>query len=217
MKFALHYDGPLPSAGNKPKKAAVWRIRKHFHPQLVDLWASHPALIELSENTQFPVSGGALIQRHHSNPGPITPPFLLNHALLNSQGIIELCEPIDKNGIKFLPLVRESFALHAGINIHFLRKEAPGSVYQGGDLDGRIKTLIDALTMPQHPENMIKDPACPPITYCLLENDHMISGINVESERLLNATTEDKSYVRLTIEVDVRVRQAMIYNQSFLG
>lgn len=44
----------------------------------------------------------------------------------------------------------------------------------------------------------------------------MISGLQVESERLLTGDDHPKDYVRIIIEVDVRVRQAMIYNQLFL-
>ena len=45
----------------------------------------------------------------------------------------------------------------------------------------------------------------------------MVSGFEIESERLLGDQSNAADYVRLTIEVDVRVRQATIYNQSFLG
>ncbi len=43
-----------------------------------------------------------------------------------------------------------------------------------------------------------------------MEDDSMISGLNVESERLLGADNLPPDYAKLTIEVDVRVRQAMI-------
>ena len=113
----------------------------------------------------------------------------------------------------------KSFALHCGLNIRFLRKEPPGKVYQGGDLDGRMKTLIDALTMPQHVEQVldqnISTEAQP--LHCLLEEDSMISGLEIESERLLGNSNNAGDYVKLTIHVDVRVRQTMVYNQSFLG
>jgi hypothetical protein len=66
--------------------------------------------------------------------------------------IIDLYESIQKHGAWFRPLVRESYALHCGLKIRFLRHEPPGKIYQGGDLDNRIKTLVDALTMPQHIE-----------------------------------------------------------------
>ena len=114
--------------------------------------------------------------------------------------------------------MRDSYALHCGLDILFLRKEQPGKVYQGGDLDGRIKTIVNSLTMPQHLEQVIEktttklDPV-----YCLLEDDSLVSGVHVESERLLTDQNHSKNYVKLVIEVDIRVRQATIYNHSFLG
>jgi hypothetical protein len=98
-----------------------------------------------------------------------------------------------------------------------MRKEPPGGVYQGGDIDGRIKTLLDALAMPQHLEQVPFDPDAPNPTHCLLEDDSMVSGLDVQTERLLTDQNHPKDYVRLVIQVDVRVRQATIYNQSFLG
>jgi len=137
---------------------------------------------------------------------------------IGSREILDLCEPIEKHGAWFRPLVRESYALHCGLDILFLRQEQPGKVYQGGDLDGRIKTIVDSLTMPQHLEQVIEKTttkAAP--LYCLMEDDSLVSGVHVESERLLTDQNHPKDYVKLVIEVDVRVRQATIYNQSFLG
>ena len=71
--------------------------------------------------------------------------------------IINLRVPIGVGGRIFQPLVRESFALKCGLDILFLRQESPGKVYQGGDLDNRIKTLLDALSVPQAPEHVVKD------------------------------------------------------------
>jgi hypothetical protein len=118
---------------------------------------------------------------------------------------------------KFFPLVRETFALHCGLKILFLRREPPGKVYQGGDMDGRIKTLLDALAMPQHREQVFPTDAPDDPIYCLLEDDSMISGIHVETERLLGMSNQAADYAKLTIEVEVRVRQATVYNQPFLG
>jgi hypothetical protein len=100
----------------------------------------------------------------------------------------------------------------------FSSKEPPGKVYQGGDIDGRMKTLVDALTMPRHVEQVLDNTSSQlqPI-YCLLEEDSLVSGLEIESERLLGDQDSLKDWVRLMIEVDVRVRQATIYNQSFLG
>ena len=63
----------------------------------------------------------------------------------------------------------------------------------------------------------MSDPGALGTLHCLLEDDSLISGLHVESERLLGATDLPKDYAKLTIEVDIRVRQATIYNQSFLG
>jgi hypothetical protein len=143
MKFTLTYDGPLPSSGNKPKNEDKWRIRKELHPQLTDLWDNHPALREVECSRHFPKTGGAsLTQGHHQHPGPVFPAVQM---IPGGRGeILDLCEPIGKHGAWFRPLVRESYALHCGLKILFLRKEPPGKVYQGGDIDGRIKTIVDA-------------------------------------------------------------------------
>ena len=213
MKFTLTYDGPLPASANKSKNEAKWNIRQALNPQLKDLWSSHPALRELENNRHFPKKGGAtLTQVHHLHPGPIT-----NHPLTpnvaGEKEILDLCEPIDKHGAWFKPLVRESYALHCGLKITFLRQEPPGRVYQSGDLDGRMKTLLDALAMPQHKEQILgKATKFDPI-FCLLEDDALVSGLQIESERLLTNKSNPPDYVRLNIKVDVRVRQAMIYNQ----
>jgi hypothetical protein len=209
MKFTLTYDGRLPPSANKPKVKAVWEIRKAFHPQMVDLWSSHPGLLVAEAERWFPKSGGFQIVGHHSQPQPVP------HR--NTQTSVDLCETITKYGRQFRPLVRESHLLHCGLKISFLRKEPPGRVYQGGDLDGRIKTLLDALAMPENKEQVRKDALAPDLTYCLLEDDSLVSGIQVESERLLTDQDHPKDYVRVNIEVDVRVRYATVYNQSFLG
>jgi hypothetical protein len=217
MKFTLTYDGSLPASANQAKNQAKWDIRLAFAPQLKDLWGSHPALRTVWEDRHYPKKGGAtLTQVHHLHPGPAT-----NHPrVLNAGGpidLLDLCEPIDKHGAWFRPLVRESYALHCGLKVTFLRQEAPGKVYQAGDLDGRMKTLLDALAMPQHKEQILgKATKFDPI-FCLLEDDNLISGLQIESERLLTDKSNPQDYVRLNIEVDVRVRQATIYNQSFLS
>lgn len=219
MKFNLTYKGRLPSAGNKPKPAAAWEVRAQFHPQLVDLWKNHPSLQFVNENRHFPKTGGAsLLQGHHLYPTALEPLAREQQIGRQRPEILDLCEEINKFGHEFRPLVRETYALHCGLKILFLRHEPPGRVYNGGDIDGRIKTLLDGLAMPQHKEQVEAAPSgSPSLVYCLLEDDSMISGLNVESERLWGARDQSKDYVELTIEVDVRVKQATIYNQSFLG
>jgi hypothetical protein len=158
VKFTLTYDGPLPPSANKPKSQEKWDIRKSFAPQLEDLWSSHPALIHIEKNERYFFTGNmgsSLHQRHHSDPGPLVMSEQ-NKARADDgePNVMDLCRPIEKHGAWFRPLMRDSFALHCGLKILFLRKEPPGKVYQGGDIDGRMKTLLDSLAMPQNVEQI---------------------------------------------------------------
>jgi hypothetical protein len=216
MKFTLTFDGFLPPSANKPKNEDKWTIRNQLSPQFKDLWSSHPALIEVEANRHFPKTGGTTLrQTHHLYPGPIEVAEWT--ASSKPSEILDLCEPIEKHGAWFRPLIRESYALHCGLKIIFLRQEPPGKVYQGGDIDGRIKTLLDGLTMPQHKEQVLATASKMDPIYCLLEDDSLVSGLDVESERLLTDKHNSVNFVRLIIQVDVRVKRAIIYNLSFLG
>ena len=45
MRLTLTYDGPLHSATNKdPRTAEKNAIRRKLHPQLHDVWLTHPAV-----------------------------------------------------------------------------------------------------------------------------------------------------------------------------
>jgi hypothetical protein len=211
MKFTLTYDGEL-RANGKPKHK--WEMRKHFHPQLAELWKISPALRYVSSNKWVARKGpfGKPVIHHSAeveNPNDLPP---------STDGDwLDICAPIAVGNRTFVPLVRDTLALQCGLKILFLRKEEPGNlIYQGGDVDNRMKTLLDALSMP-NADQLINDPAADEPLYCLLENDRMISGCSIETQRLLSRPNASKHDVRLIIEVDVRVTQARAYNQSFLG
>jgi len=129
---------------------------------------------------------------------------------------MDLCSPIVVAGRYFQPLVRDTYALQCGLDITFLRKEDPGRIYQGGDLDNRLKTLLDALSVPNEQQIVNDDATSDPI-FCLMENDRLLSSLNVRTRRLLGAQNVTKHQVSLTIEVDVQVAQSRLYNQPFLG
>lgn len=89
-------------------------------------------------------------------------------------------------------------------------------VLQGGDVDNRIKTLFDALRMPDadvadnYPQSF--DPL-----YCLLESDTLISGFDVDTGRLLMPQTVRANEVHLVIEVTVRVLKLGSWNVCLMG
>jgi len=62
-----------------------------------------------------------------------------------------------------------------------------------------MKTLIDALTMPQHIEQVLEKTTTTKFEplYCLLEDDSMISGLKIESERLLGDYSQTADFVKL--------------------
>ena len=108
--------------------------------------------------------------------------------------IFELC------GFTFAPLVSEKLSHVARLDITLLSPEEPGrTVTQGGDLDNRVKTLLDALRMPKVKDEIPNDdaPADGEVPfYCLLEDDNLISGITIVGDRLL-CPVLDRSHVFL--------------------
>jgi hypothetical protein len=107
-------------------------------------------------------------------------------------------------GFNFLPLVVEGRSEVAEINIQMLRPTPPGFIVgYGGDIDNRIKTLLDSFRMPKHVSELPKDDepqdAEDPF-YCLLEDDKLITKLCVSTGRLLVPAEEDSS-VHLTIDV----------------
>lgn len=75
MKFTLTYDGELPSSGNGSKKLEKkWEIRKHFHPQLVELWNVKPALKQLQKHGCTMIKGRhvySFLESHHEHDDEI--------------------------------------------------------------------------------------------------------------------------------------------------
>ena len=155
---------------------------------------------------------GFYMESHHSQESEQpTSPLEPGHAY------IDLCAPIEQGGRKFLPIVRETFLLTCSLKVLFLRRGPPGRVYEGGDLDNRLKTLFDALSVPAHPEQVMADEEAPDVMYTLLEDDSAITKIDIETHRLLSRPEANSHEVRLIIEAEVRVAHPRTYNQPFLG
>jgi hypothetical protein len=187
-----------------------WDIRKKIDPQLRELWKVNHVLRQLETRRYWPKGGGWLIEGHHSNESPEH-----NHKGPDS---IDLIEEIPKGGRSFLPLVRDSLLLVCGLKILFLRKEKPGKIYIGGDIDNRIKVFLDRLCVPSHSDSVIKsDESITDPIYCLLEDDGLISNISVETHSLLSGGDCSDSDVKMIVEVDVRATRFTAYNSVFLG
>lgn len=215
LQFTLTYDGRLASNGNPAAKSA---IRAHFHPQLEELWRISPALQTVFRNRFYPVGGTNVATERHHSEGDVAP-----QKIKVKGGIAtDLCAPIIVGNSAFVPLVRESLSLQCSLRILFMRKEPRGGVLAGrGDIDNRLKTLLDALSVPNADQEKSGPtegpPNGPPMTYTLLENDRDVVCLEVDTRQLLTRPGAHDTEVRLIIDVEVRVNQSRSYNHPFLG
>jgi hypothetical protein len=80
-------------------------------------------------------------------------------------------------------------------------------VVRGGDLDNRLKTLLDALRMPlaakevPGPQWGVDDPS----PYCLLEDDSLVSRISIDTKRLRTRPTDQQGadYAELVVDASI--------------
>ena len=117
-----------------------------------------------------------------------------------------LLVPIAVGTFKFLPFISHRLKMYCHLDILFLRPAAPGSIVgQGGDIDNRLKILFDGLRTPLQ-ENELPTTDSPGFNetpfLCLLENDDLITGFSVTTERLLKRPSDAEqtdAYVRLLL------------------
>ena len=211
MRFTLVFQGKLPASNKRPSLKAVSDIRGQLSPQLKELWRTHNALKVLPEQCWAPIPGQKQIKILTGSPlSPRQRAEKLPGRMQN------LCEPITVRSTSYMPLVRKSLHLSCELDILFLRPEDPGNLYsQGGDLDNRIKTLLDALRKPSEQEWDSK-PSDVGFMHVLLEEDSLVSKINVDTDRLLFPQTESAQEAFLIIEVSLVVLQVHPYNTCLL-
>src|SRR5687768_1668625 len=142
VRFRLTYRGPLfttqgePRNGQKaPPRLASHKhdMRKQFHKQLKVLWQYN---------------------RFLSNMRKVAPPDHPKHSKTMAGPLYDipllewLAHEHRSHGFRFVPMVYESAFLLCSLDVLFLRRDPPGSVISAGDIDNRLKTLIDALRIP---------------------------------------------------------------------
>lgn len=209
MRFHLVYSGQLPAAGNNPKPADVLRIRRELSGQLHHLWQTHPALRVLIQ-TGVKWTGPNQTTLMGVNPTP--------RQMANSfpEEYTDLCGAIRVGDKTYLPLVRESLHLSCELDILFLRQQEPGAlISQGGDIDNRIKTLLDALRLPELDEQSRSPPEEAEL-WCLMQSDTLVSRLDVDTDRLLFPQTDKPHEVHLVIGVKLNVLEVSQYNMCLL-
>lgn len=90
-----------------------------------------------------------------------------------------------------------------------LRPDSPGQIINSGDLDNRLKTVFDALRIPQSKDELggydIPDKDEAPM-FCLLEDDKLINHVSMETDTLLEPVSSPatENDVRLVIKADIQ-------------
>ena len=182
MEFHLSYQGPLPacnSAREDFKTEPKQRIRLEFAEQLAEHW-NREYTLRLAKQRGFDVV--PLVDRK----AEVTELIRYN----KMHFMVEMC------GYHWIPIVTRANGLTCEVEIVLNRRSEPGEIFvtgdDGGDLDNRLKILLDGLRIPLS----VKE--CPGNLYgpglqsngqwleriSLLEDDSLISKITIEARRL---------------------------------
>jgi hypothetical protein len=212
LRFHLVYSGPLSASGNKSKLEEASQIRAALSPQIKHLWDTHHSLQVLKmEGARPPQNVGMTVAMGPG--GRASPRQMLN------MGYVDLIPALLINDKPFVPLVRRSLDLNCEIDILFLRQQDPGElISQGGDIDNRIKTLLDALRLPDKDEDAraptpVSKEGC---IFTLMESDTLVSRLNIDTDRLLFPQTEKPNEVHLVIEITLNVLRVGPHNMCLV-
>jgi hypothetical protein len=213
VQLHLLYSGPLHPSGNTTEKLAIRRV---FHSQLSRLWEVNPNLKLMAQRIGLNdyLTESAQTKSEFSS-ADISPAEAVR------RGLQVMGRNWNRNEFNYVPLVTAELCLRCKLDILFLRMEERDYVLQGGDIDGRLKTLFDALRMareanelprraePSHDEHPF---------FCLLENDDLVSEVNIVTGQLLRlpeSQAVDKHQVYLQISVQLNPVQQSRWSWVF--
>lgn len=198
VHFRLIYQGRLPAAArDNARTADKHRIRKQIHPQLRQLWEQHPALDQFRQ----PEASFDVLTRKAGSGLPS-----IREQLGNA---------FARCGHHFVPLIGEWAYTVCGLDILFLRREGPGQlVGDGGDLDNRIKTLFDALRIPNDCGGVTEPEEGENPFFVLLQDDKQITEFSLITDVLLTPLENDQSRNDVLLIIDVAVKQTKLIGFS---
>jgi len=113
------------------------------------------------------------------------------------------------NKVWYFAVLDRALKVSCSLHIRIDRSERPGSLFEHGgnnegDLDNRLKTLLDALRMPHDDKEARPDEKNPKRTYCvcLFEDDAMVTSFTVDTRPSLRPMP--RGHVELTIDVELK-------------
>jgi len=181
VKFRLVYDGALPPE-DRATPGLKQQIREQLHPQLRNLWYEHPMM-------------RSYVREKHGQ---------------NHKEVDRVADAYAAHGFRWVPLIRLANHMACSLNILVLLRREPYQVFSGterGDLDNRIKTLIDGLRMPRQKTEVgnIQPPVGNEPFFCLLEDDKAVYEFNVRADRLLAPPRPDQKERDVVAVISVHV------------
>jgi len=173
LEFHLTYRGPVYSGGNRPNGTqARKRLQQNKHALRL---VFHQQLMRFCE---LP---GVLVD------GDTTYPYILDQGTVRTIGKFKFFALGGKR--RHGPLLGDTACK---LDILLLRPLA----VTVGDLDGKLKTIFDALHLPNAAQlTHVTESQMPRVTHCVVEDDDQITAVNARYDYLLDAKTDDELFV----------------------
>lgn len=209
VRFRLLYAGNELVSNGDPSQKHV--LRKKFHPQLKALWETHPHLSRMA------LRYGASIRASKNNKDMMD--YENDSDGARRMYYAELGAKYARGNFNFVPLIEPDTPMRVSIDILFLRRDQQPLIKQGGDIDNRLKTLFDALRVPDTTNGLGGVPAKDEDPFfVLLQDDSMISDVRVSTDNLLllpELAAPDAKDAFLVIDVDLRPTQSTVKSWVF--
>jgi hypothetical protein len=187
VNLRLVISGPLPRPrGNSEAKH---RIRQQLNRQLRDFFQSHPML-----------------------RGKLKPDSNETRSVADQNA-----DGHRVGAFRFLPLVELESGVGCALDVLILRRDHPFELFTDtGDIDNRVKTLLDGLKKPTS-QDLIwevnsgqREEAKPEANedpfFVLLEDDKVVTDLNVTTDKLLVPTDDPKNHGDVLAIVKVKTR-----------
>lgn len=224
MKFHLYYEGLLKASQNSARLGQLdkhadlkHKIRQCFHKQMKEHWTAEPMLRDakayLGKNSFLDS-----FNENHKGHLPMVEAIATQHR---------------KFGYEFVPLVRKVWNLTCALEVLILTRDnssrgSPKAVLYGGDIDNRVKTLIDGLSMPEQKNqltgNEIPNDDEKPF-FSLLESDESVTELTVNADRLLQGWTDEElqqfperaedHFVKAFVKVEIQPLNSVTFLEAF--